>query len=544
VHDADKYFRRLERLSIDDMRLRAETLVRGQYWPDAIVAYRSLLERVPNDVPAQERLIALLLNEQVNFEEAISWAGRLTASGSSAGVGHFFLGNIYHMLHRPAVAVAHFERFLELDPELPSVGAPANLVREDLVGDLLVLGKAAEAQSHLNRQPAAARGWNWFWLGSSARLQQDDADGFQSLRVRAFELDPPSGESARRPESAPFLGAHRCGSCHQEIFERQQSSNHARTFRRASHQLFDAIPRGPITDPGDRSVQHLLRLDRQANSEELVTWVVQQGSSTVSTGVEYAIGSGTHGFSLLFSASSKADRQTNSGQNERSDFGRQPIELRMSYYGLETGWALTPGHSPQPDPALENFLGRRLNLKELQGCFDCHTTGPWPGTAPAAHQPLDPGVSCESCHGPGANHLRAVQLDTDDLAILHPGRLDARELANLCGRCHKAAVTGQPSPEKASQSQPDTFSSSRCFRGSQGKLNCVTCHDPHENVERSLTRYEPKCLNCHQGGRSPTCPVNPKHNCVECHMPIVPGLLHTRVTDHAIRARPLRQPAM
>ena len=89
---------------------------------------------------------------------------------------------------------------------------------------------------------------------------------------------------------------------------------------------------------------------------------------------------------------------------------------------------------------------------------------------------------------------------------------------------------------------------SRCFRESQDRLTCVTCHNPHTDVVTDEKAYTAACLRCHsrpQTGSAPRpvqakpCPVNPSEKCVACHMPkrrepVFPGSPR-RVADHFIR---------
>ena len=90
---------------------------------------------------------------------------------------------------------------------------------------------------------------------------------------------------------------------------------------------------------------------------------------------------------------------------------------------------------------------------------------------------------------------------------------------------------------------------------SQDKLDCVTCHDPHRNVQTSSSYYEAKCLSCHSGAARPrdgqtrsqaaslsdsltpaVCPINPLKGCIGCHMPLVKNVVpHSAFTDHFIR---------
>jgi FG-GAP-like repeat len=44
--------------------------------------------------------------------------------------------------------------------------------------------------------------------------------------------------------------------------------------------------------------------------------------------------------------------------------------------------------------------------------------------------------------------------------------------------------------------QPIGIMQSRCFQGSGGTFNCVTCHDPHTRVSSDRAAYESVCLSC------------------------------------------------
>jgi hypothetical protein len=90
---------------------------------------------------------------------------------------------------------------------------------------------------------------------------------------------------------------------------------------------------------------------------------------------------------------------------------------------------------------------------------------------------------------------------------------------------------------------------SRCYTRSGDGLSCVTCHDPHEDAETAPSVYVAKCLACHgsvaQQARTdvasscrsgPPCPINPRDDCISCHMPTVKGAVpRTIFTDHWIR---------
>jgi Flp pilus assembly protein TadD len=95
--------------------------------------------------------------------------------------------------------------------------------------------------------------------------------------------------------------------------------------------------------------------------------------------------------------------------------------------------------------------------------------------------------------------------------------------------------------------QVDRLLLSRCFIESRGRLECVTCHNPHITVyrkDRPQDFFTSKCLACHakEACRAPAAArraTSPPDDCVSCHMrkgePI--DHRHAEFTDHWIRRR-------
>ena len=95
--------------------------------------------------------------------------------------------------------------------------------------------------------------------------------------------------------------------------------------------------------------------------------------------------------------------------------------------------------------------------------------------------------------------------------------------------------------------QGTTLTWSRCYKESDNKLDCVTCHNPHRNAETSAAWYESRCLQCHSSAGATvnrtrqtgerdgrecaehSCPIQPASGCIECHMPkLATPMAHTR----------------
>jgi hypothetical protein len=128
-------------------------------------------------------------------------------------------------------------------------------------------------------------------------------------------------------------------------------------------------------------------------------------------------------------------------------------------------------------------------------------------------------------------------------------KMDAQDAANFCGQCHRTWDTVIRNGWKGTvdvRFQPYRLENSRCFTGTDRRISCLACHNPHQPVNHDLAFYDAKCLACHAAAKTNTasspiknCPVA-KANCVSCHMPRVelPGG-HALFTDHMIRiARP------
>ncbi len=191
--------------------------------------------------------------------------------------------------------------------------------------------------------------------------------------------------------------------------------------------------------------------------------------------------------------------------------------------------ALTPGHANSEGLRCRTFDP----VTSILRCFQCHSTGALRLDAALKAQPSELGVHCESCHGPGAAHVKSQGAKG---TIRNPGKLNGVSLNVFCGGCH-------PEPPEAgdetnlsntwnARHQPDYLSHAACFRESDGALSCLTCHDPHSPLRRSTVDYDECCSGCHKTTRHRS--VVTARSCVECHMPQVAINQYLRFTNHWI----------
>jgi hypothetical protein len=486
------------------------------------------------------------------LEDAARAAADLAGRPGWESRAEALLGSIQFDRNDPTGAVAYWLRALERPrPVVRPEGVPSPIVpRTEVAWAMLRAGRAEEARDQLRIALADAPSAEVYWLLSRVDLQRKDWPTARS----DLERGGPFGETnPMRREPAPYVGASQCAGCHPAEFQAQQASRHARTFFRESELGKLALPASSVPDPKNPAVAHALRRD----AEGRVRQQTKADGGVYDAVVQYAFGSGDRGLTLV---------------------GRDPAdkayELRLSEYPETHGerpsahraarWDVTSGHPIKPARG-EEYLGQPLTEDAVRRCLSCHVTDPRAIVGGSGAYASDRAIGCERCHGPGGNHLLAVEgkLVEADPAIARPTLASGERVVKLCAECHspRGQAVSRDDPT-AARFQGTTLTWSRCYTESGDTLDCTTCHDPHRNASTSPGHYESRCLECHSpkagqpsskgkgsgdrprsrlkalSGGSPrsTCPVNPSAGCIGCHMPAVGGIVpHSTFTDHFIR---------
>jgi hypothetical protein len=266
-----------------------------------------------------------------------------------------------------------------------------------------------------------------------------------------------------------------------------------------------------------------------------IVYSVSDGTNRINEPILYCFGQGHVGQTYLFRHNGTL------------------YETRVSYFAKKRGLDFTIGHRPTVPASLEDALGRAIAGEEAQLCFGCHTTGSVKSMELKLER-LQPGVGCEACHGPGEKHVVSMKAKKfDKREIFDPGRLSAHELSqSFCGTCHTSFEQAMLMPGQSGinniRFQPYRIFNSRGHNTNDARVSCLSCHNPHEKLQKNAAYYDDKCLACHlttpkdtatARRAAPACPVSTKQ-CTTCHMPKVelPGM-HAEFTDHWIRiARP------
>lgn len=328
---------------------------------------------------------------------------------------------------------------------------------------------------------------------------------------------------------ADYAGTAACAACHADIVRQQATTQMAQTL---------------VPAPQARTLAEHMRETYELGSFRYsfqrsgrgVEMLVTDGPQRQSALLAWAFGSGELAQSYLW----------------HDDAGFR--ESRFNFFATTGTFGPTPGRLHGVPTSFDMALGRRVEDFEVASCFSCHTTAMF-STTEINPQTIVPGIGCEACHGPGAQHVRLMRSRAAGVSasssphIFNAANLSPAGAVDACGACHGTPwdirVTGTSG--KATVRFPAyRLEKSRCW-GAAGdsRLTCFSCHDPHAPLQREASAYDADCLSCHSSGKSaaafvaahmaPACPVATT-KCVTCHMPKfeIPDM-HYKFTDHMIR---------
>jgi Cytochrome c554 and c-prime len=227
-------------------------------------------------------------------------------------------------------------------------------------------------------------------------------------------------------------------------------------------------------------------------------------------------------------------------------------ESMVSYYPSIDGLEITTGDAELKPQNLDEAVGRKLRQSEPKDCFGCHSTGAV-SMGNLHLETLTPGVACEHCHTGAITHMvAAVQGEAYETAPPDLRKLSTEDISNFCGQCHRTwetVVRSHWRGEVDVRFQPYRLANSKCFDGTDPRISCIACHDPHQDIVKADSFYDPKCLACHASKNEAASAANAPGSrrdakacsvasagCVSCHMPKV-KLPNGLVTfhDHEIR---------
>jgi len=403
--------------------------------------------------------------------------------------------------------------------------------------------------------------------GSRNTAERNTADGNTATQPRsvsanqALETTAKAATATQPPDdSASFVGTAACTACHSAIADMWQQHPMARSMAHA-----DALPAGSesaipivhgITRTYDARLEngHMLHRDTMQTADGLPVYSQEFA-------MDYVVGSGQRAHAWL-----------------RRE-GELLFQSPLNWFTAQACWDIAPGYKPD-DP-------RRFRRRVTDDCISCHAGRP----APAGQLPnryADPAfhelaIGCERCHGPGREHIewhRSLGQPGNNPApashdpIINPARLAPHLRESVCNQCHLAgsarivrhglgefdfrpgrdlnefwtvlhagAEVAEDGTTKA-VNHVQQMQESACFKNSDGRLGCISCHDPHTTPAPALAAdfYRQRCLTCHNSAdcsEQQSLRQSQQDSCVACHMPQrgSRNITHVAQTDHRVLRR-------
>lgn len=323
------------------------------------------------------------------------------------------------------------------------------------------------------------------------------------------------------PAGSKYAGSGVCAGCHATEAKPYQSTPMAQAASlAAAADILRSHPR--LTFREGRYRYQIVRRGQQS------FYSASDGKTTITEPILWALGKGEAGQTYVF-------------QHDGAYY-----QSRVSFFNDTQRLGVTLGDASEVPATLEDALGDRQVEHDARQCIACHTTGAVVGGEFHPRSAV-PGVGCEACHGPGAQHVATIESGNPvDRGMFNPGRLAPYDLDNFCGSCHRTWTEVQLMhilDVRNVRFQPYRLEKSRCWSATDSRISCLACHDPHGNLARSPSFYDVKCQACHQqkgtvadaGHPGAPCRVGTRR-CITCHMPKygLPGG-HFKFTDHYIR---------
>jgi tetratricopeptide (TPR) repeat protein len=354
--------------------------------------------------------------------------------------------------------------------------------------------------------------------------------------------------------SSDYAGSYSCRECHERFYGLWSTSMHGLAMRPYS----ESLAKEKLTAPA-----HPVRIKDRSYRADLSTGeVVEIGAGDEKRyRIDYALG-GKNVFYFLTPL----------------DKGRLQT-LPVAYDVRKKEWFDTAlsglRHFPGQHEGEEPVGWREWPYTFNTSCYGCHVSQLSSNydqkSDSYATTWKEPGINCETCHGPSEQHNAAMRklpkgekpADTADIGLIRTKKFTPGQHNDACNSCHSKALPltkGYRTPERffdhfdlVTLENPDFYPDGRdlgenytqtswrlspCAKG--GKLHCVACHTSSGRYRFWKSEDANKaCLPCHaervQNVAAHSChPAESEASrCVACHMPTT-EFARMRRTDHSM----------
>lgn len=349
-----------------------------------------------------------------------------------------------------------------------------------------------------------------------------------------------SGNFRNTAPSVAYVGSASCeaSGCHAETYRDYMLTPHGTALTSANAASDLARVPKPVTVFNAKNNHYYTVYQQNGDLYQSVYELDKSGRRIydVAHKIDYMVGGEIVGYSYLF------------------QLGPWVLQAPLSYYAHSKTWELSPGY-------VEDDLG--FTRVATTGCLMCHNGQPEPVPLRDGSYRQPPfrfgeaSIGCETCHGPGALHVKEMQQKRSglsatpilkpgevDTSIVNPAHLSPRLADDLCKECHQQGDTqvfypgktaldyrpGQPltetiakfklpikpeqrveanqlearppvtgSLEQSIEWKNSALEMSKCYQATHGELACGTCHSIHQAPKPAEEReaYRAACLTCH-----------------------------------------------
>jgi tetratricopeptide (TPR) repeat protein len=355
--------------------------------------------------------------------------------------------------------------------------------------------------------------------------------------------------AAEKNQSSGYVGSSSCRECHEKFYKLWSTSMHGLAMQPYTPEFAKA---GLTPQQNDVVIGKLKY--RADIGEGVIIETGPKGKKTYQ--IEYVLGG--KNVCYFLTPLKKGRLQT----------------LPVAYDVNRKEWFDTAASGIRHFPGGER--GQAVNWKESPytfntACYSCHvsqlSTNYDPKTDTYHTTWSEPGINCETCHGPSGQHIKIAKATPKgeplpELRIIRTKTMTKEQRNDLCSSCHAKAsplTVEYKSGERffdhfdlVTLEDPDYYPDGRdlgenytltswlmspCVKS--GKIDCIHCHTSSGRYRFKTEKFNDACIPCHEDKVNN--PVEHTHHaaesegsrCISCHMPMT-AFARMKRTDHSM----------